>query len=713
MKHLRNTHASSELVGEIFLFAIAAVCISIISFHVLSTLEPPDSINVEIIGYLENGCPVFELQRGESLGPDTRILITLAGFEQKQFLQKDVDDQEWDIGERIVLPVDNTKGVQVEATIVDAKTNSIVFFGVLQEGVTFGSKGGIWHFDENSWMIDIPDEVKDSSGNNNHGMALNGAKIINGILEPQKVKSNNSGFFNGYFDAVEVKTSWTLDMVDSVTVEAWMKPQIRETKGDLVEVEGDFGYNPYVINVVGDVYAMVSEDSLKIGRLSTVRISALGEIDRIQSVIFGSAKAKKTFRPIITQISEDLYLVSYNDWDGYIHMRTYKILSNGSITYTGYEKICTDYYIENDPNRPNRPSQLRISDNICAIAYWGKNINDIGILKTLDISPNGKINIIETITYEPGYDPCLIRINWAVYALAYRDVSNHGIIKTFNINPIGQIKLIDENVYSGATFAYQPSLIKVSENFIAVVYRDDQSLGYVKIINISSNGIIQLTNETEVFESTIGYCFNPCIIHIDDDKYVIAYSTADNSGYSLGYVVTLKLWNNGSIGPIDPRVEFEVSEGVNTRCFNPIILRIKNYLFAVSYEGFGNHPGKLITTLIGKVPKGICKDFSYMINANTTMVECCVDNVFLEYHNDSLGLDWHHIVLTYDGLSIYLYVDGIKVNETSYPNHRIDLTDESLFFGRFYCGFIDEIVIYEKALTEEQIFNHFMYPGTF
>jgi len=713
MKNLRNTQASSEIVGEIFLFAIAVVSISIISLQVLSTIEPEDPTNVEIIGYLENGCPVFELQRGESLGPDTRILITLAGFERKQFLQRDVGDQEWDIGERIILPVDNTKGVQVEATIVDTRTNSIVFFGVLQEGLTFGSKGGIWHFDEKSWMKDVPDEVKDSSGNNNHGTALNGAKIINGILEPQNVKSNNSGFFNGYFDAVEVKTSWTLDMTDTITIEAWMKPQIRETKGDLVEVEGDFGYNPYVINVVGNIYAMVSEDSLKIGRLSTVKISDLGEIDRIQSVTFGNAKAKKTFRPIITQISEELYLVSFNDWDGYIHLRTYKILSNGSITYTGNEKICTDYTIENDPNRPNRPSQLRITENICAIAYWGKNINDIGILKTLDISTNGKITFIETMTYEVGYDPCLVRVNGAVYALAYRNFSNHGIIKTFNINPTGHIVSIDKNVYSGTTFAYQPSLIKVTGNFIAVAYRNDLSLGYVNIINISSNGIIQLTNETEIFESTIGNCFNPCIIRIDEDKYVIAYSTADNSGYSLGYVVTLKLWNNGSIGPIDPRIEFEVSEGLNTRCFNPIILRIKNYLFAVSYEGFGNHPGKLITILIGKVPKGICKEFSYMINANTTMIEGCIDNVFVYYYNDSLGLDWHHIALTYDGLSICLYVDGIKVNETSYPYHRIDLTGESLYFGRFYCGFIDEIAIYEKALTQEQILNHFMYPGKF
>ena len=53
-------------------------------------------------------------------------------------------------------------------------------------------------------------------------------------------------------------------------------------------------------------------------------------------------------------------------------------------------------------------------------------------------------------------------------------------------------------------------------------------------------------------------CFNPCLIHAVDDTYIIAYSTADNSGYSIGYIVTLKIWKNGSIGPIEPRKAFEI-----------------------------------------------------------------------------------------------------------------------------------------------------------
>ncbi len=711
MKNLRNNKAISEIVGAIFLLAIVIVSFSVIFFQVLSIPGPEDPLINTVIGYMEEGHPVFEIQKGESLGPDTKIMITIAGFDRKVFLARDLGAQEWDIGERIVLPVDNTQGVQVEAVIVDAKSDSTVFVGILQKGLKFESLGGIWHFDEDIWMRDIPDEVKDSSGNKNHGMALNSAHIINGSLEPENIMSNNSGFFNGYFDVVKVKSSWSLNITESITVEAWMKPEIRDEQGDLVEVEGSFGYNPYVIHAFGDIYAMVSEDSTKLGRLSTVKISELGEIDHIQSVLFDGSKAKKTFRPIITKISKELYLVSFNHWDGYLHLRTYFISDNGSITYTGNEKICSDYKIANDPNRPNRPTQLTITDNICAIAYWGKNASDIGILKTLHISKTGVIANIDTMTYESGYDPCLVQVNYNVYALAYRNISNHGIIKTFNINSTGHINSIDENIYSTTGSAYQPSLVKVTDNFIAVAYRDDQSYGYISIIEITNNGIIQLTNETELFESRVGDCFNPFIAHIYNEKYVIAYSTADNSGFSLGYIVTLELWNNGLIGQINPRKEFEVFEDSNTRCFNPILSRINNYLFALSYEGFGNHPGKLITILVGKAPRGICKEFSYVLNANMTMVEGCIDNVYIDYYNDSLGLDWHHFALTYDGLNICLYVNGIKVNETSHPNHLIYLCKESLYFGRYYCGFIDEIAIYGRALTQEQIFDHFMDPG--
>ena len=88
MKNLRNTEAVSEILGEVILLAIAVTSISIIYMQVLSIPGPTDTTNVTILGEIEKGSPVFELQRGESLGPDTKIFLTLAGYERREFLHK-------------------------------------------------------------------------------------------------------------------------------------------------------------------------------------------------------------------------------------------------------------------------------------------------------------------------------------------------------------------------------------------------------------------------------------------------------------------------------------------------------------------------------------------------------------------------------------------------------------------------------------------------
>ena len=58
-------------------------------------------------------------------------------------------------------------------------------------------------------------------------------------------------------------------------------------------------------------------------------------------------------------------------------------------------------------------------------------------------------------------------------------------------------------MYPTTQLIYEPSLIKVSENVFALAYNGQNNDGYVTIINISSNGTIVLTNETEVFEQLI------------------------------------------------------------------------------------------------------------------------------------------------------------------------------------------------------------------
>jgi hypothetical protein len=87
--------------------------------------------------------------------------------------------------------------------------------------------------------------------------------------------------------------------------------------------------------------------------------------------------------------------------------------------------------------------------------------------------------------------------------------------------------------------------------------------------------------------------------------------------------------------------------------------------------------------------------------------------------------EWHHVALVRDvksaeGLKIsqlMIYVDGVQENDTIAPNadvHNLDTTSvrvgagvnccaEDAEIALFYKGIIDEVLIYRKALTEDEI----------
>jgi hypothetical protein len=711
LRTLQNKNAISEVIGEILLLAIAVTTVSVLATQLLDIQGPQDIANVTIIGKMEQGTPAFEIQRGESLGPDTKIILTLAGYDQRifsynEFVSRYAENQDWDIGGRIVLPVEDITGIQAEATIIDTKTNSIVFWGILQEGLKLPArgKGGVWHFDEPIWQM-VPNEVIDSSGNNNHGIALHGAQIVtNGA-------SNNAGFFDGFNDAVRVKTSWSLNITNAITIEAWMKPQVPEFMVDIMGVDGTFGYTPTIIHVDGDLYALVSEDYQKGCKLSTVEISSEGSITYLQTIYLGKSTGSNICQPTIIQMTKEIHLVSFIDDKYYVNLHSVNISANGSLQYMN--KLV--FPEASDTSRPNHPSLQPITENICAIAYWAPSAG--GLLKTVEVSSTGDITFTgQSITYDPASsgrfsrEPSLVYFAGPTYVLGYRGPSNQGILKTINISATGDIEETGWMVPFEPVVAYEPCLVNVTKDVFAVAYRNKFDYGQIRTFNVSSNGSLELTGKTMVFDDTFK-CFNPCIIHgAEEFTFIIAYSTGSVTQASAkGYITTIRIEKNGSIGPIlgDPK-QFKVPDGAT--CHYPVILRINEHLYAISYTGPIAHTGYLITILIGQHSRGIYKGDSFMLYANTTTAAGSINNVTVSY-SMLLGRDWNHFVLTYDGMSIRLYIDGCQVGETSYPNQRILLTKEDLYFGRFYCGYIDEVAIYSKALTQEQILSHYLNPG--
>jgi hypothetical protein len=71
---------------------------------------------------------------------------------------------------------------------------------------------------------------------------------------------------------------------------------------------------------------------------------------------------------------------------------------------------------------------------------------------------------------------------------------------------------------------------------------------------------------------------------------------------------------------------------------------------------------------------------------------------------------WNHIVLTYDGLNIILYLNGVEIiserDDSGVPRNINDI-----FIGNLFYGSIDEVAIYDRILTTNEVQNHFNYPG--
>ena len=74
---------------------------------------------------------------------------------------------------------------------------------------------------------------------------------------------------------------------------------------------------------------------------------------------------------------------------------------------------------------------------------------------------------------------------------------------------------------------------------------------------------------------------------------------------------------------------------------------------------------------------------------------------------------WVHLVGVFDGTSVKLYVNGIKKAELSFSQTTIDIQEHSVTIGgcdgggRYFVGLIDEVRIYNRALSPEEIRYHY------
>ena len=74
---------------------------------------------------------------------------------------------------------------------------------------------------------------------------------------------------------------------------------------------------------------------------------------------------------------------------------------------------------------------------------------------------------------------------------------------------------------------------------------------------------------------------------------------------------------------------------------------------------------------------------------------------------------WTHVAVTYDSAKLSLYTDGVRQTMTAVPNVVLPATSNAFVVGArnggeylWHRGAIDEVAVYDKALTDQQIAAH-------
>jgi hypothetical protein len=297
------------------------------------------------------------------------------------------------------------------------------------------------------------------------------------------------------------------------------------------------GYESDIVNIASGVYGIVYRGTSSKGYIATVQISTGGVINHhvIDQIVYSS----NSYEPGIIHVSGEYYLVAYRGASNKGYAVTMQISNTGivvDIAVSTYNFASTCY----------EPDITLVAGNYYVIVYRGTS--NKGSLVTISVNANGIISsqLISTLIFNStaGYTPKIIRVTGTAFVIAYRGSSNIGYLTTVKISTNGIISspVIDNLIFDGST-GYEPDLIQVTSAIYAVAYRGPSSDGFLKTIAISAGGGIDHTIiDTYEFDTANGY--EPYILPVSGDVYAIFYR---GGAGSAGSVKAIRITNDTGI----------------------------------------------------------------------------------------------------------------------------------------------------------------------
>ncbi len=199
------------------------------------------------------------------------------------------------------------------------------------------------------------------------------------------------------------------------------------------------------------------------------------------------------------------------------------------------------------------PQIAYVSDNIYSLVYGGGLVDGqiIGTMKTYEFFPNAQFStytemkasfVVEAQT--SFFTPRIIRLSDGFVAVVYRGPLNFGYVKTYHIGPTGTITVKDSKTFESNVISW-PNIIHVASDFFGIVYAigvdgTDTNNGKLCIYQITSATIGDLKDSCWLGAIN---CYSPTFVHVSDTIYALFFIE-----HTLGYINTISISDQGVIG---------------------------------------------------------------------------------------------------------------------------------------------------------------------
>lgn len=616
-------------------------------------------------------------------------------------------------------------------------TISFPHLSVGQEYVPDSSTVALWHFNELS-----SDTVNDASGNGNLGMAIGTA-----IADGKFVKARS---FNGTSDRVTVPSSAELNVSPLLTLEAWIKPTAFSSgPNTFLRKNGPNSQNGYLMHFKnnGTVFDFGINTKFGLGTETPVDPSyfldgrwhhVAGTYDgSIARVYFdGVLVDQDAFNETIGTNSTDPVSIGANDIYGEYFQGSIdevrisnKVRQPWEFNVPGINGLVAYYPFTGDANdESGHGHNGTISGGVTLTtdrwgnpnhAYQFNGTNGIITAESLAVDVNdGEYNSVSFWMYWNGVDQDMPFSFNGVYDVAFYSSMfgfNTGNADMVGISPSG---LAHRWVHVVASFVNGIPNTSSSELYIDGIKK---SLSGSSSFYAMANSRITIGN----WEGVEPHWFHGLIDDIRVYNRKLSQSEVDSLYHEGG-------WNgllSGLIAyyPFNSNANDESGNGNNGTLYGatPTTDRFGNINSAYAFDGNGQYMNANFTpNSVFSISIWIKKSCQQNGNAgvlstysggffNFDGVYYAVAGPFevIRYDGNSYYIisssntNWEHLAIVSDGTNVRVYENNWKkLDFIGTTNHSAVLVfGDSRYNGRYFTGSLDDIVVYNRALTELEI----------